>query len=279
MNSQFAKTLELLTPDGKYNYNAYLLADENGVSIKVARYKGTDKYDLIENEEFGYCSIIKAVKSVLTRLQVANITHAKITPMERIEKPLVDPVALREAVINAVVHNDYTKEVPPLFEIFSDRTEITNYGGLVEGLSREDFFNCCSMPRNRELMRIFHDLDMVEQLGSGMRRILRSYDEKAFSFTDHFMRTSFYFEGLQRLGDRLGNGLGDRLGESRGNLTYTRQRILELMEIDSRISIVKISQELGFSTTAIEKNIDWLKENGYLNRQGSAKSGYWEILR
>lgn len=83
LNSQFAKTLELLTPDGKYNYNAYLLADENGVSIKVARYKGTDKYDLIENEEFGYCSIIKAVKSVLTRLQVANITHAKITPMTR----------------------------------------------------------------------------------------------------------------------------------------------------------------------------------------------------
>jgi hypothetical protein len=66
LNSQFAKTLELLTPDGKYNYNAYLLADGNGVSIKVARYKGADKYDLIENEEFGYCSIIKAVKSVLT---------------------------------------------------------------------------------------------------------------------------------------------------------------------------------------------------------------------
>ena len=108
-----------------------------------------------------------------------------------------------------------------------------------------------------------------------LRRILRSYDEKAFSFTDHFMRTSFYFEGLQRLGERLGDGLG----ESRANLTYTRQRILELMEIDSRISIVRISQELGFSTTAIEKNIDWLKENGYRNRQGSAKSGYWEILR
>lgn len=67
LNSQFAKTLELLTPDGKYNYNAYLLADENGVSIKVTRYRGKDKYDLIESEEFGYCSLIKAVKSVLTR--------------------------------------------------------------------------------------------------------------------------------------------------------------------------------------------------------------------
>ena len=279
LNSLFARNLELLTPDGKYNYNAYLLADENGVSMKVARYKGTDKYDLIENEEFGYCCIIKALKAVLMRLKVANITRAEITPMERIEKPLVDPVALREAVINSVVHNDYTREVPPLFEIFSDRMEITNYGGLVEGLSREDFFNCCSIPRNRELMRVFHDLDLVEQLGSGMRRILRSYDERSFSFTDHFMRTSFFFEGNDRLGDRLGKKLGGRLGDLLPNLTYTRQRILELIEIDARISIVRISRELGYSTTAIEKNINWLKENDYLKRHGSAKAGCWEILR
>ena len=262
-------------PDGSYNYNAYLLADENGVSIKVARYSGKDKYNLIENEEFGYCSLIKAVKSVLTRLQIANVTRTKITPAERVEKPLVDPVALREAVINAVVHNDYRREVPPLFEIFSDRMEITNYGGLVEGLSKEDFFNCCSMPRNRELMRVFHDLDMVEQLGSGMRRILQTYNERAFSFTDHFMRTSFYFDKNKKLGGEL----GDKLEESRTELTYTRRRILELMEIDARISITQISEKLGFSTTAIEKNIDWLKENGYLERHGNPKSGYWEVLK
>lgn len=141
LNNQFAKTLELLLPDGGYNYNAYLLADENGVSIKVARYSGTDKYDLIESEEFGYCSLIKAVKSVLMRLQVANITRTKITPTERIERSLVEPIALREAVINAVVHNDYTRQVPTLFEIFSDRIQITTYGGLVAGLSKDEFFN------------------------------------------------------------------------------------------------------------------------------------------
>lgn len=57
LNKQFASSLDLLTPDGKYNYIAYLLADENGVSIKVAKYAGTDKVDLIENEEYGYCSL------------------------------------------------------------------------------------------------------------------------------------------------------------------------------------------------------------------------------
>ena len=281
LNNQFAKTLELLTPDGSWNYNAYLLADENGVSIKVARYSGVDKYDLIESEDFGFCCLVKAVKSVLTRLQVANITRTRITSAERVEMPLVDPVALREAVINAVVHNDYTREVPPLFEIFSDRMEITTYGGLVEGLSKEEFFNCCSLPRNRELMRVFHDLDMVEQLGSGMRRILKCYDENAFSFTEHFMRTSFYFDAM--LGDKLGDKLGDRLGDngriSRSLLNYTRSRIVELMEADGRISISKIAETMGLSKTAIEKNIDFLKSNGYIERIGDTKKGFWKILK
>ena len=208
LNSQFAKTLELLTPDGRFNYTAYLLADENGMSIKLARYSGTDKYDLIESEEFGNCCLVKAVKSVLTRMQVANITRTKITSMERKESSLVDPVALREAVINAVVHNDYTREVPPLFELFSDKIMITTYGGLVEGLSKDDFFNCCSMPRNRELMRVFHDLELVEQLGSGMTRIMRVYNSDNITFTSNLMKMTFTFTDEQKLGNKLGNKLG-----------------------------------------------------------------------
>ena len=58
LNDNFAKNLELLTEDGKYNYNAYLFADNNGLSMKVAKYSGKDKIDLIENQEYGYCSII-----------------------------------------------------------------------------------------------------------------------------------------------------------------------------------------------------------------------------
>ena len=67
LNRKFTNSLELLTSDGKYNYIAYLLADENGVSIKVAKYAGSTKVDLVENEEYGYCSLIKATdrKSVV----------------------------------------------------------------------------------------------------------------------------------------------------------------------------------------------------------------------
>ena len=191
LNDNFARSLELLTEDGKYNYVAYLLADENGNSIKVAKYSSLDRCDLIENNEYGYCSLIKATKSVLAKLEIENKTAATITPVERIETPLWNKVALREAVINAIVHNDYSFEVPPKFELFPDRIEITSAGRLPESMSREEFFNGISIPRNKELMRIYRDVELVESLGSGIPRILKAYGEDCFKFTDNFIRITF----------------------------------------------------------------------------------------
>ena len=166
----------------------YLLADENGNSIKVAKYSSLDRCDLIENNEYGFCSLIKATKSVLSKLDIENKVVATITPMERIETPLWNKVALREAVINAIVHNDYSFEVPPKFEIFPDRFEITSAGRLPESLTREEFFNGISIPRNKELMCIYRDVELVESLGSGIPRILRAYGKDCFKFTDNFIR-------------------------------------------------------------------------------------------
>ena len=103
LNGNFKRSLELITKEGEYNYVAYLLADENNNSIKVAKYSSLDRCDLIENNEYGYCSLIKATKSVLTKLEIENKTAARITPMERVETPLWDRVAVREAVITASV--------------------------------------------------------------------------------------------------------------------------------------------------------------------------------
>ena len=99
------------------------LADENGVSIKVAKYAGTTKVDLVENEEYGYCSLIKATNHVLEKMKIENVTKAKVTSTKRIEKNLVESVPLREALINSIVHNDFSREIPPVFEIFSNRIE------------------------------------------------------------------------------------------------------------------------------------------------------------
>ena len=118
LNDNFKRSLELLTENDKLNYVAYLLADENNNSIKLAKYSSLDRCELIESNEYGYCSLIKATKSILAKLDIENKVFATITPAERTEYPLWDKIALREAVVNAIVHNDYSFEVPPKFEIF-----------------------------------------------------------------------------------------------------------------------------------------------------------------
>ena len=94
----------------------------------------------------------------------------------------------------AIVNNDYTYELAPKFEIFSDRFEVTSYGGLPQGLSKEEFFDGISIPRSKELMRVFRDMELVEQLGSGIPRILRSYGKECFYFSENFVRMCFPME-------------------------------------------------------------------------------------
>lgn len=188
LNNNFKRSLELVTDDDKYNYVAYLLSDENSNSMKVAKYSSLNRCELEENNEYGYCSLIKSTKSILLKLEVENKTISKITPMERVDTPLWNRVALREAVINAIVHNDYSFEVPPKFEIFPDRLEITSYGTIPESMTTDDFFAGVSIPRNKELMRIYRDLELVESLGSGVPRILEVYGKQCYIFSDNFIR-------------------------------------------------------------------------------------------
>ena len=200
LNEQFAKNLELLNEDGDYNYVAYLMNDINNISVRVARYAGTNQVDLVQNEEYGHESLIKATQQVLDKLNLENRTFTKITYKQRIERRLWNPVALREAVINAFVHNDYTYEVAPKFEIFKDRLVITSCGGLPYSISQEEFFLGTSIPRNKELMRIFRDVELVEHLGSGIPRILQSYPKESFKFMENTLRVIFPIdEDLQAL--------------------------------------------------------------------------------
>ena len=281
LNDQFAASLEFLTPDGKYNYIAYLLADENGVSIKVAKYAGRDKVNLIVNEEYGYCSLIKAAHKVLDRMDIENVTRSKITSKLRVDKRLVEPVAMREAIINAVVHNDFTREIPPVFEIFSDRIEITSYGGLIPGQSEEDFFSCCSMPRNRELMRVFRDCGMVEQLGSGMSRILHAYDKSIYRISDHFIKVVFPFDEELIYANDVENGVDDGVenGAENDDAGGVDERLVSLLRIRPDIRTAEISKELGISLRTVSRILKRLRENGKIKRIGSDKKGYWEVLK
>ncbi len=193
LNDAFMKNLELLTPEDKPNYAAYLLADENGSSLQVAKYAGVDRVELIENRDYGRCSLAKALKAMLDRVNVENTIFTKIGYPLRQEREMINSIAIREAIINAVVHNDYSYGATPKLEFFSDRAEVTSMGGLPYGVTEKDFFGGCSVPRNKEIMRVFRDLEIVEHLGSGVPRILNAYGKDAFEIRDSYLRIVFRY--------------------------------------------------------------------------------------
>lgn len=194
LNDNFLQNLDLLTSEGKYNYNAFLLADENNISIKLVKYIGTNKLELLENLEFGNRCLITATQRILDRLDVENTIYAKIEYFGRKEQEKINSKALKEAVINAIVHNDYSYGNSPIIELYSDRIEITSAGGLPQELSQEEFLEGVTAPRNKELIRVFKDVDLIENIGSGVLRILDAYDKNCFKFMDHFLRVSFKYK-------------------------------------------------------------------------------------
>lgn len=217
---------------------------------------------------------------------------ARVTgQLRREEKRLVDYTALREAFINAFVHNDYTTEQAPIVEIFSDRMTITSYGGLVHELSQEEFFNGRSIPRNRELMRIFHDMDWVEQLGSGIHRILRKYPKEIYEISEHFIVVTFKFaepltddQGVSQQGGTKGSTEGGMKSGTIGGtktypeLSFSLEQIVNLIVANPSVSIAEIAARTKKAKSGVQKQVKRLQEMGIIRRVGPNKGGYWEIV-
>lgn len=274
VGENFEKQLDLYTADGKYNYVAYLLADENRVSIKVAKYAGTDVDELIENYEFGYCSLVKATHRVLEKFITENKIFAKITYPERKEQPMYDYKAVREVIINAIVHNDWSNEYPPKFEFFSDRLEVSSFGGIQNEFTEEEFLQGYSAPKNPELMRVFKDLELVEHLGTGIRRILKRYDKSIYRFFPHFIIVSIkYNENNFKYNNQNVNVMPYL------NLTKVQEGIISLIEDRPSITQEEMAKLLGVTSRTIRNHIKYLVDKEYIIRIGADKNGKWAVTK
>jgi len=281
LNDNFLQNLDLLTSEGKYNYNAFLLADENTVSIKLVRYLGNNKLELLENLEYGNRCLITATQKILDRLDVENTTYAKIEYFGRKEQEKIDSKALKEAVINAIVHNDYSYGNSPIIELYSNRIEITSAGGLPQELSQEEFLEGVTAPRNKELIRVFKDVDLIENIGSGVLRILDAYDKSCFKFMDHFLRVSFKYKENPFEYDQE-TTQETTLKTTQENYTIlneTQQNIIKLIKNQPSITQKELAKELNITRDGVKYNMNVLKELGIVLREGSTKKGNWKILK
>lgn len=269
INDNFLELLDLVDKDGNYNYLAYLLADNNRIPICVGTFKGTDKMDLIEYEDYGNCSLVKACKMVIEKFKLINNTYANITYAEREETNKFDEKLVREAIINAFVHNEWVTENPPKFEMYSDHISIVSTGGLPYNATKEDFYKGHSKPVHPELMRIFKDLDLVENMGTGIRKILRMYGKDIFEFSDNFIVVSFKYNG---------NEVSTNPVSETFEPNETQKYILKLIGENSAITILEIASELCIGRTTVKRNIKELMKNKMITRTGSNRNGKWLIL-
>ncbi len=139
--------------------------------IQIGRFDGADKSRIVDRAEIRSFPM-RAIEDAIAFVQKHALRGAEIGAVRRRERWSLPPVAVREAVINAVVHADYAQCGAPLrISLFDDRLEIENPGLLPFGLTIEDLPHGVSKLRNRVIGRVFHALGLIEQWGSGIQRM------------------------------------------------------------------------------------------------------------
>lgn len=176
-------------------------------------------------------------------------------------------------VVNAMCHNDWSKEYAPKFEVFSDRLVISSNGGIQEGVTRNEFLQGFSLPKNKELMKVFRDLELVEQMGTGIIRILESYDESSFEFFPNFIRVSFPFNENKFSKSNKQN----KIKSENNKLSEIQSSIISLMSDSSTITQATLANLLDVNIRTIQRNIKDLMDLDIVERIGATKKGEWKV--
>ena len=175
INNNKFKTLNIVDLNNRYTNLGLLLSDECPYSIKCAIFNGNNKLEFKDRKEFTG-SVLKQANEAFEYLNLFNRIKGKIVGLERVDTRDYPEYALREALLNAIIHRDYNFTGSILISLFDDRFEITSLGGLVKGLNMEDLYYGVSEYRNPNLANVFYRLKYVERFGTGIERIFESYE-------------------------------------------------------------------------------------------------------
>lgn len=168
------QTLGLLTADGIYSNLGLLLSDQCPSTIKTATFSGTDQTVFQDRREF-QGSLFQQMEEVYAYLDLRNRTRATFEGLYRIDSRDYPEVALREVLMNCLVHRDYSYRASTLISVYDDRIEFVSIGGLPDGVGTDDIMLGFSICRNPKLAAVFYRLKLIEAYGTGMPKIMRAY--------------------------------------------------------------------------------------------------------
>lgn len=188
LGDQQKRTLNIIGADDTYTNLGMLLSDQCVHTIKLAVFDGSKKSVFRDRKELSGSLLIQ-LEDAYAYIDQFNRTRAEFEGLNRIDKRDYPSEALREALLNAITHRDYSFSGSTLISIFDDRIEFVTIGGLVRGLTFNDIMLGVSALRNQNLANVFYRLKLIEAYGTGIMKINESYADCAvkpqFEVTDN----------------------------------------------------------------------------------------------
>ncbi len=225
--------------------------------IQAGRFAGVNRARVLDSTEIRSYLPLAAEEAVAFARK--HLTHESIIEgVRRVDRWSVPLVAVREAVINAVVHADYAQQGAPIrLALFDDRIEIENPGLLPFGLTIEDIIQGVSKLRNRVIGRVFHELHLIEQWGSGIQRMTSACQDAGLAAPK-----------LEEIGRHFRATISSAR-VTRAKADQTDQRILDLLGDGEARSTAAVAKHLGLSPRATLARLKSMTGRGLLVEIGT----------
>lgn len=261
------RSLGLIGEDGTYNNLALLLSDQCTHTVKISVFEGEQKTVFKDRREFGG-SLLKQLNDAYQFIDQFNHTHAHTEGLYRVDKRAYPTEAIGEALLNAIVHREYSFSASTLISIFDNRIEFVSIGGLARGISQSDILLGISIARNKKLADVFYRLHLIEAYGTGMPKIIEAYRE--YGLGPHIEISDNAFKIT------LPN-TNAAVKETKVELTENEQGVLSVLK-DGIKSRPEIQKALGFSQTTTIVAIAALLDKGLIIKVGNGNKTKYKVI-
>ena len=228
---------------GLYTILAYLVSDQCDYGVKLAAYSDRYKTEFIDRREIKG-SVLMQVQETMRFLAPYNPLSSKIEGVRRTDRRAYPESSLREVLMNAVVHRDYSVNADILVSVFGDGISVSSYGGLMRGLGKEDIMMGISSPRNPKLAALFYRVGYIEAYGTGIPRMFGDYRDSSLK-PNIEISTNVFKVDLPKIIDKTGDlDLTDSLlGFIENTDSFSRSDVENLLNV-SRTKAMSILSEL-----------------------------------
>lgn len=281
---QQMRTLKLIDQDSLYSNLGLLLSDQCAHTIKVAVFQGTDQTIFKDRREFAG-SLMQQMNEVYDFIDFRNQTRATIEKLRRIDVRDYPEIAVREALLNLLVHRDYSFSASAFISIYADRIEFVSIGGLMPGFDLEDIMVGISVCRNQDLANVFYRLHLIEAYGTGMSKIMKTYEgmeekptiettRNAFKITLPNINAKYERENASVSKAETITSSVSRTEKSLSN----EEKVLEYARSHGAITRNDVIELLGVSTSTASRVIRKMVKSNLLRQNGKARSTNYTII-